>query len=267
MEVKKKLYWNWMVFFEYLKINFLTLIEYKTSFLVGTFGMLLNDGASLFFWWALFKKVGVINGWNMKDIFTLFSLVTASFGLSTGIFGNTMRLSLMIVQNELDFYLTLPKPALLHLLISKTSFTAFGDIVFGFLAYVLLVGASFKTFSLFLIMVVVSSLIIVSFSVLVSSFAFYIDTGGQVLEEIIYSLNALSMYPSSIFPSGIKVILYTLLPAAFIGYVPTLVIREFSFKYVFILLIALFTFAILGLILFNKGLKKYSSGSVIGLRS
>ncbi|MFU2158650.1 MULTISPECIES: ABC transporter permease [unclassified Caldisericum] len=266
MEVKKKLYWNCVVFIEYLKINFLSLIEYKASFFVGTFGMLLNDVALLFFWWALFKRIDVIKGWNMKDVFTLFALVTASFGLSTGFFGNAMRLSSMIIQNELDFYLTLPKSPLLHLLVSKTSFFACADVIFGFILYIFLVGTSFKGFLLFLIMVVLSSSILTSFSILISSLSFYIETGGWVFSEIVYSLNNLSMYPLPIFPEGIKVILYTLLPAAFIGYVPASIVKEFSFKYVFILLIALFSFAISGLVLFNKGLKKYSSGSVIGSR-
>lgn len=45
-----KKYSKYSYLLEYIKINFLTAIEYKTSFFLQVFGMILNDIALLFFW-------------------------------------------------------------------------------------------------------------------------------------------------------------------------------------------------------------------------
>jgi len=170
----------------------------------------------------------------------------------------------MIVKGELDFYLTLPKSPLLHLLISRMSFSAWGDMLFGFLIYIFLVGTSLQGFLLFFFMTVLSALILVSFLIALSSITFYLESGENVFGDVANALITFSLYPSSIFPSGIKIILYTLIPAALIGYVPVSIVKNFSLKELLVLIIALVILAVAGVMLFNRGLKRYSSGSVFG---
>jgi ABC-2 type transport system permease protein len=261
-----KKYSKYSYLLEYVKINFLTAIEYKTSFFLQVFGMILNDIALLFFWWALFKNIGTIKGWSLNDVITIYAVVATGFGFATGIFGNVFRIPYLILRGELDYYLTLPKTPLMHILISKMSFSAWGDVAFGILIYILIVRGTVGQVVLFILLSIASSLIFVSFSIIISSIAFYYENAQVIFDEIINSVITFSLYPSSIFADPIKIILYTLIPAGLVGYIPAYILKNFSFKNLAILIGAVILFMIIGLILFNRGLRKYTSLSSPGQR-
>lgn len=264
MAVKRKFYWYIRLFLEYMRMNFLTAMEYRASFFMQVFGMVLNDAALLFFWWVLFQKINIIKGWEIGDVFTVYAVVAAGFGFATGIFGNITRLSTMINKGELDYYLTLPKSPLLNLLISKMSFSAWGDVLFGIAVYLFLVHGSILNLLLFILVSFIAGLIFVSFLIMLSSLTFFFESAEQITQEVTEAVISFSLYPSSIFPQEIKIILFTFVPAALIGYLPALIIKNFSFKYLLILLFFLAVFLILGITLFYKGMRKYASGSVYG---
>lgn len=228
------------------------------------FGMVLNDAALLFFWWVLFQKVNIIKGWSIKDVFTIYAVVASGFGFATGFFGNITRLSTMINKGELDYYLTLPKSPLLNLLISKMSFSAWGDVLFGIVVFIFLVHGSFLGLLIFILVSIISGLIFVSFLIMLSSLTFFFESGELLTQEITEALISFSLYPTSIFPEQIKIILFTFIPAALIGYLPALIVKGFSLKHFFFLLFFLAVFMVLGINLFYKGMRKYASGSVYG---
>ncbi len=264
MAAKGKLYWYKELFLEYVRMNFLTAIEYRASFFMQVFGMILNDIALLFFWWVLFQRVNAIKGWEIKDVFTIYAVVAAGFGLATGFFGNVTRLSTMINRGELDYYLTLPKSPLLNLLISKMSFSAWGDFLFGIFVYLFLVHGSFSGLLLFILVSTISSLIFVSFLIIISSLTFYFESGEILAQELTEAIISFSLYPASIFPQEIKIILFTFVPAALIGYLPAVILKSFSLKYFLFLLFFLILFMFLGITLFYRGMRRYASGSVYG---
>jgi len=264
MAVKRKLYWYTKLFTEYIRMNFLTAMEYRASFLIQVFGMVLNDVALLFFWWVLFQKVNIIKGWDIKDVFTIYAIVASGFGLATGIFGNITRLPLMINRGELDHYLTLPKSPLFNILISKMSFSAWGDVLFGIAVFIFLVHGSFLNLLLFILVSIISGLIFVSFLVMLSSLTFFFESGEQLAEELTEAVISFSLYPSSIFPQEIKIILFTFIPAALIGYLPAIIVKSFSLRSFLLLLLFLAVFMVLGITFFYRGMHRYASGSVYG---
>ena len=67
----------------------------------------------------------------------LFGVVSASFGLATFFFfGNVMQLSEIIAGGRLDYYLSLPRPVLLHALASGSLPSGAGDFVYGVVSFV-----------------------------------------------------------------------------------------------------------------------------------
>lgn len=251
----------------YLKANLQMALEYRASFVSQVVGMFLNDGLWVVFWWLYFTKFPVVKGWQREDVLLLWAVAALGYGLATGIFGNANRLSSLIAQGQLDYYLGLPKDPLLHVLISRMSVNAWGDVLFGpavFLAFVPLTPAKVVTY---LAVSILAALILVSFAVLVHSLTFFIGNAERLAEELFMSVIHFATYPVSIFQGAVKLILFTLIPAGFVTAVPVRLIREFDFPVFLGLAGFALALAALARWVFALGLKRYESGNLMIMRS
>ena len=163
---------------EYMKVNMQGAMEYRANFLIKAFGMLLNDVAWIAFWFLIFAKFQSINGWGFKDVVLLWSVGTAAFGIATFFFGNWRRIEEIIIKGELDYYLALPRSALLHMLISRSEFSGMGDMMFGIGIAVVHFANAPSSLLLFAVLVPLSTIILVSFAVVIGSVAFFVGGTG-----------------------------------------------------------------------------------------
>jgi ABC-2 type transport system permease protein len=70
-------------------------------------------------------------------------------------------------------------------------------------------------------------------------------------------------YPSSIFKGLAKIILYTIVPVGVSTYLTVDVIRSFNIYSFFIIIVTTITLVTLAYVVFNKGLKRYSSSNLM----
>jgi ABC-2 type transport system permease protein len=80
------------------------------------------------------------------------------------------------------------------------------------------------------------------------------------------ALITFSLYPAEIFPGLVRVLLYTLIPAAFIGTVPVKLLKEFSWGNLALLAAFAAGLALLAQVVFRLGLRRYESGNLITAR-
>lgn len=250
----------------YFTANFQGALEYRVSFISQVFAMLINDLIWLIFWLAYFSSFPLVAGWGRTEIVTLWAVVAVAFGVATTLCGATFRLAGMITRGELDFYLALPKPPLLHMLISRMDLTAPGDVLFGILVYWLLVHPSLQQVVLFALFTLTGAIIYVGFGVITQSLAFWLGNAEGLGQQLFNALIGFSTYPTVIFHGLIKALLFTVIPAGFIAYVPVQLLRTFSWPMLGELL--LFTAAIAGaaVFVFHAGLRRYESGNLILMR-
>ncbi|MBU0491556.1 MAG: ABC-2 family transporter protein, partial [Chloroflexi bacterium] len=149
----------------YFRHNLMSAMEYRSAFVLQAAGMLLNDVMLLFFWWVVFTRLPSLQGWNLSGVLTLYAVVAFGVGLATVVCGNANRLANIIVTGNLDYYLALPADPLLHLLISRMSLPAWGDLVFGLAIYLLITPDSLLKLPLFLFLGTLGAIIFVSFAV------------------------------------------------------------------------------------------------------
>lgn len=260
MEVKKHL----KLLPEYFKISLGTAVEYKANFIIQVTSMVLNDIVWIVFWWIFFTKFAIVNGWQFNDILMLFAVITISYGVSGVFFGNRNYLANIIATGKLDFYLTLPKNSLWHILISRSSWFDLGDIVFGtILAFMVL---NLSQVPLFIILCLIATLITVSFGILIGSMAFFWGGAEETSRSLWMGLISLASYPITIFRGYTKFILLTLIPAGFIGGIPVELLKSFDLTWFILMLAFSFILLIVAIIVFNKGLKRYESGNLINIR-
>ncbi len=251
----------------YVVANIQASMEYRVAFWVQIITMAANDSLWLFFWWTYFHQFPLTHGWQSTDIVILWSVAACGFGISIGVFGNARQIAALIMNGSLDAYLSMPRNVLLHVWIAASDPTAGGEIVFAVGAYLLLLHPDLWHMALFLLLVLMVSLIFTSFLVILGSLAFFLGNTEGLTQQMFAALISFSTYPMNLFNGAVRLLLFTLIPAGFVSFVPLQLLHQFTWP----LLGAMVGFTVLILSIavgvFKLGLRRYESGNLLGMQN
>jgi len=245
------------------KTNLAAAMEYRAAFIFQSIGMILNDAVYFVVWIIFFDRFPSIRGWQLTDMFIVFGISASAFGMAGLLFGNAFNLGDIIVKGRLDYYLSLPRPTLLHVLGSRLAPSSFGDFIYGFISYFGSGQFSMVGLGRFIIGVALATIVFVSFLVLVQSLAFWMGTGGVFTSMAINAIITFAIYPITLFNQTAQVILFLVIPAAFMGAVPARFVKDFSWSTLGLMLLGAAGFLSLAILVFHSGLRRYESGSAI----
>jgi ABC-2 type transport system permease protein len=196
-------------------------------------------------------------------MFIVFGIAASAFGLVGMLFGNAFNLSEIIIGGRLDYYLSLPRPVLLHALASRIVPSGFGDLLYGFISYFASGQFTWDGLGRFILAVLLASAVFTAFLVIVQSLTFWMGTGGTFTQLAINAMVTFALYPITLFNQAAKVILFLVVPAAFMGAVPAGFVRGFSWSTLGLMTLAAAGFMSAAILLFHLGLRRYESGSAI----
>jgi len=250
----------------YLRLNLSAAVEYRAAFLAQALGMMLNDLVFIIFWGLYFARFPSVGGWGIQDVALLWAVAATSIGLSAALLGNCTRIASIVVQGQLDYYLSLPKDTLLHVLVSRSGMAGWGDVGFGLLAYAVFGRLDVPTIGLYAALVLASMLTFVAFGVLAGSLGFWIGSAEATAFQAQQATINFSLYPGSIFTGWIRVLTFTLVPAGFISHVPVELLRTFEPWRMAAVLGFTVLSVVLALFIFRLGLRHYESGNLVVLR-
>lgn len=239
------------------KANLLSLLEYRLAFLMQVAGMILNDGIYLAFWAIFFAKVKSIGGHSFRDILLIYAFITTAFGLNALLFGNARRIAGMVAEGGLDYYLSMPRPVLLHILVSRSVSSAAADVIFGLLCLAFSGWTSPGHIALFALTVPMSMAVMLGFDIFLQSFAFWLGDIRAVALNMTQAALTFSFYPNHLFSSFTRVILFTVVPAAYFSSVPTRVLMEADYRLLWLLFAAAVFSIMASRKFFYAGLKRY----------
>ncbi|MEW5985200.1 MAG: ABC-2 family transporter protein [Chloroflexota bacterium] len=249
-----------------MAMNLSSAMEYRASFISQILGMFLNNGIYFVFWLLFFDRFGAVRGYEISDIYLLFAVVALGYGLAYMFAANTgAALAGMIAQGKLDYYLVLPRDLLTHVIFSRMSVSTIGDVSFGLIAY--LFTGRFHPLDLlfFLVSSLLGGAVLAAFSAIAGSLAFFMGNAQQVSLQATNAAVTFALYPNSLFSGMTRVLLYTLIPAGFVGAVPVEIVKGRDVG----LLVTLLGVAVLAWLLaaavFYVGLRRYESGSAINV--
>lgn len=250
----------------YVRHNLMSAMAYRGAFLLQVFGMVLNDVMLLFFWWVLFNRLPTLQGWDLSGVMTIYGVVAFGFGLANVVCGNSFRVAQAITGGELDYYLALPADPLVHLLVSRMSISAWGDILFGLVVFLIAGPVRWDGVLLFLLVGLLAGLIMVAFGTLVGSLAFWVGNADNLAMQAINALITFGLYPIEIFPGVVRVLLYTLIPAAFVGSMPASLLSDFDWGRLAVLVAFTAGIVLAARGVFAWGLRRYESGNLVTVR-
>lgn len=245
-----------------IKYNIMRQMLNKTTFITNIVFMIINNSTFIVQWIILFGLKDNIGGYRFNDVMFLWAISATTYGLARVFFKKAFELSNLIIDGKLDTFLVQPKNVLLSVISSDTSASAIGDIIFGYLVFFIF-SFSFKKLLLFTLFTITGTIITTSISIIFNSFTFWIIGSDYLANSINASLLNFSTYPETIFSKPIKVLFYTIIPVGFIAFLPLKVIGEFNLQIFLILILVPILFTFLAIIIFYKGLKRYSCSNLM----
>lgn len=250
-----------------IKKNFRNEKELKSSFIISVFGMAISNISFLIIWYYFGKTIGKINGWSPIDIFGLYGFSTTSCGIVTSLFAGIFHIPNYISSGNFDKYLLTPKNILLKVSTSSISTSAIGDVLFGFLCFVVFAISNKITIFqilLYLLLIIVSSVIFYSFSLICMSVSFYLMDGNNVSNGLYGIFLDNSIYHGGAFTGALRVIFIFLIPSLLLGAVPVEIVKNFSYINLFMILLSAIFWFFLSIFFFYRSMKKYESNNLFG---
>lgn len=250
----------------YLSFNLKGQWQYRGAFLSQMIAMFANNFCWLGFWCLFFTRFPVLNGWDVKDVITLWSISAAGFGLAHTAFANALSLPAIIARGQLDVWMLYPRALLSHLLLGRMSATACGDTIFGFVVYIAFVNPDWQHLLLFTALTLAVAVLFVGFSVVTGSLAFFLGNSEGLAEQWRFSLITFSTYPSCLFEGTVKLLLFTLIPAIFVSHYPIIALRSLSLADACVTLAGAVVVLLISIFVFYAGLRRYESGNLMEMR-
>ena len=248
-----------------VKYNIMREMVNKVTFLTNILFMMLNNAAFIIQWGILFKLREDIGGYSMKEVMLLWGLTASSFGLSHILFARVFTLHELIVSGKLDAYLVQPKNVLLSVMTSSTTASAIGDFLYG-IVIMCIFSFSVRRFVMFLLFTVTGTLIITAFAVLVGSLSFWFVRTEMFGVHMVNSMISFATYPDGIFHGTARFLLYYVIPVGMAVYQPVRIMVKFDKSIFFGVLSYTFCIWVAAIIVFYRGLRRYSSSSLMEAR-
>ncbi len=223
--------------------------------------MLLNNLLFFSTWWILMQRFGHVEGWRLEDVMCLFGISATGYGVAVILAGGLFDLSRKIYDGELDSWLTQPKSVLVQALGSRTHMSGWGDLASGVGLLALSGTLGWSTLPLVVVGLACATTAFVACGVAAHSLAFWLGRTHELSRAIFEFTVTFSVYPPSLFGPHIKWILFTLLPAGFASYLPVELLRAPSARTLLACVLGTLLYASGAVWLFNRGVRRYSSGS------
>jgi ABC-2 type transport system permease protein len=250
----------------YVKVNWQGAMEFRASFLTQMITMMINNGVWIAFWGIYFTQFPVVNGWELRDILLLWGITAGGYGWAVALCGNSLRMANMIATGQVDLYLTMPKNVLLHMLISRMSFSAWGDYLFSWILFFTVWGFSFTLLGKYVLAQFLVGILFLSVFLIGQSLAFYIGNSEGLSGQIFMAMITFTTYPIDIFHGLTRIFLFVILPAGFVSSLPIAFFRDFTWTFFGQMILAVLIFVVLSVFIFYRGLRKYESGNMITMR-
>jgi len=249
-----------------LRLNIASAMEYRFSFWSQVLFMILNNIFLLFFWWVFFNNFPAVQGWGFNDILLLYALSAGSFGVACMFAGNSLKLGEIIANGELDYYLLLPVDPMFNAVTSRMQVSAVGDLAFALVLGTIALGWNPISLLLFLLMLVCGGLVLTSFWTITGTLSFFWGHNQGFASLASNAILMFSTYPEYIFTGVVRLMLFTVIPAAFVAHVPLSLLREFTWPKAAMMLGATVIIILIARWSFALGVRKYESGNLMVTR-
>jgi ABC-2 type transport system permease protein len=233
----------------------------RGAFFMRVILMAVNNGIFFTFWIVLLSRVPRIRGYTLGDVALLYGLVAVANGVAVFFAGGAQYLARMIHDGELDAAICQPKPTLLYAVGLRSQPSGLGDVVSGLVMIALSGRVTILGIPVVVAAGIAGAAVLVSTAVLMHSAAFWLGRTESASRQLYEVTLMFSLYPDSLFTGPMRWILYTVIPAGFVGYLPAELIRVPTAGTAMAVAGGVVAYVVVAVWVFHRGLRAYGSGN------
>jgi len=245
--------------------NFKLSMSLRAAFLITILATIVKQVLFLVMWSFFFERYKVVQGWTFEHMLVMYGLVCFAMGIAGLFFYGIKELSPLIESSQLDTFLLQPKNIILNIAMSKGDISDVGEVITG----ILLMGYSgylIKAFPIILILCVVIVVFMFSLYLYLSCIAFFVRNSYDLIRELNLNAIIVATQPVAAYRGVFKMFTFTLLPVAFLSFLPVEYFRTGLWYYLWATILGTAVFFGIACWLFKLGLKRYESGNMIVYR-
>jgi ABC-2 type transport system permease protein len=205
--------------------------SYRVSFVtdvLGTLGVGLTELAEVY---VIFTNVPMLGGLTFRQALVVFALSNIAYSLADMVVGHLDSLPTFIRAGTIDAFYLRPLPLLAQLVTSDISLRRFGRLGVAVVVFVIAlrindVEWSGRTLAALLVAIVAGTSIVASLFVSASALQFFLVEGSEFTSAFVYGGSYASQQSAQVFSSPLRVLFTYVVPAAFVAYLPTVVLLD-----------------------------------------
>ncbi|WP_131737061.1 ABC transporter permease [Actinomadura roseirufa] len=210
-------------------LNLRARLEYRTEFLLAILNGVLWQASVLLFMTVLVTRFSGLAGWSSSEVLFITGFRLLAHALYVCFFLNVTYVPVMIREGRVDAFLARPLPLLTQVLLNSFNVNALGDLcvaatLFGVAASTVPLDWTAPRVCLLVISVAGAVLLEAAIQLLISSAAFRQSETFTLSTWIDELMATFGNYPTVIFPLVLRALFLSVLPIAFIAYLPASVI-------------------------------------------
>lgn len=224
---------------------------------VMSFFMMCQNALFFSLWIIIFDAMGTLKGWNLSDMARMYGVVAGAIGGSMFFFNGARTIVYRIKDGSLDTFLSRPRAALPSLLTSSSSLASLGDLLYAPLIWVVLGQVGWSDAPLLLLVTALSCVLFTAMTVIVYSLGFWFKGDSRLAEQLFMVLIIGTCNIIHGQPFMVRLAFMTILPAWFISYLPTELLRNFDPALLALLFGAAVFYSFVAALVFQAGVRRY----------
>lgn len=251
-------------YFLFMKNNIKIIMEYKSSFLIQAFAMLISNTSFFLIWYFVFKRFWSFSWFGFNDYLIMFDTLLFNFcfvHILAWWYGN---IATWASNWTLDNFLLMPWHLLTKILPYWIPNSIFWDLINAVIMPFFIPWFTLIMFFKVLYFSFIWWFVFLWFLLISLSLSFFIwsskELSRSLFELILWPWN----YPQKIFEwTMFKLLFITIVPVYYTFYLPFNLVRQFEWNWFIILHISALLFMWVWIYIFNKWLKRYESWNQI----
>jgi len=219
------------LFFKYLSILFRSQMQYRTSFLLLSFGQFFvpfSVFAGLYF---LFGRFGELGGWTFFEVALCFAVIHMSFSVSECFARGFDSFSSLVTTGEFDRLLVRPRNTVLQVLGSRFEFSRVGRLL---MSVVVLLWACVKLETdwtvwkgITLVLMVISGVFVFTgIYMIAATICFWTIQGVELNNVLSNGGKEMAQYPLHIYEDWVKRFFTFVIPFGCVNYLPLMYVLD-----------------------------------------
>lgn len=219
------------LYLKYLRLHLRSQLQYKTSFALTVFAQFLTPFTAFAGIYLLFKRFGSIYGWSVYEVFLCFTVVGASFAISTCFARGFDSFPGMIKTASFDRILVRPRGTIIQVLGSNLDIKRVGALIQAISVLAVAIAGVKIHWDLVKIltltnMIIGGTFIFSGVYILQATLAFWTVEGLEFANIFTHGAKEYVSYPLSIFPKWVTNFFTFVIPFACVNYLPLMALLD-----------------------------------------